>query len=132
MGSKRAIGWACGPQTASTGTTGLPKGATLSHHSILDEASLTAFCKGQIATFKIPKYWKFTDEFPMTVTGKVQKYKMRELSTQQRKGPERGRLTERGHSLREPRIPGPKPLGFREKDALQRTRYAQAYYFVRA
>ena len=34
----------------------------------------------QIATYKIPRYWKFVDEFPMTVTGKVQKYKMREMA----------------------------------------------------
>ena len=39
---------------------------------------LRAFCKGKIATYKIPRYWKFVDAFPMTVTGKVQKYKMRE------------------------------------------------------
>jgi fatty-acyl-CoA synthase len=39
---------------------------------------LVAFCRGQIATFKIPRYWKFVDAFPMTVTGKIQKFKMRE------------------------------------------------------
>ena len=39
---------------------------------------LRAFCKGKIATYKIPRYWKFVDAFPMTVTGKVQKFKMRE------------------------------------------------------
>jgi len=48
-------------------------------------ASVTAtgldqFCRGQIATFKIPKYWKFVDEFPMTVTGKIQKFRMREIA----------------------------------------------------
>ncbi len=36
--------------------------------------------KGKIATYKIPRYWKFVDGFPMTVTGKVQKYKMREMA----------------------------------------------------
>ena len=41
---------------------------------------LTAFCTGKIATFKIPKYWKITGEFPMTVTGKIQKFKMREIA----------------------------------------------------
>jgi fatty-acyl-CoA synthase len=41
---------------------------------------LAAFCRGQIATFKIPRYWKLTDGFPMTVTGKVQKYRMREIA----------------------------------------------------
>jgi fatty-acyl-CoA synthase len=39
---------------------------------------LRAFCKGKIATYKIPRYWKFVDGFPMTVTGKIQKFKMRE------------------------------------------------------
>jgi fatty-acyl-CoA synthase len=38
------------------------------------------FCRGQIATYKIPRYVRFTSEFPMTVTGKVQKFKMRELT----------------------------------------------------
>jgi fatty-acyl-CoA synthase len=38
------------------------------------------FCRGKIAHFKIPRYVKFVDEFPMTVTGKVQKYLMRETS----------------------------------------------------
>ena len=39
---------------------------------------LRAYCKGRIATYKIPRYWKFVDGFPMTVTGKIQKFKMRE------------------------------------------------------
>ena len=39
---------------------------------------IQAFCKGQIAHYKIPRYIKFTDAFPMTVTGKVQKFLMRE------------------------------------------------------
>jgi fatty-acyl-CoA synthase len=36
------------------------------------------YCKGEIAHFKIPRYIKFVEEFPMTVTGKVQKFVMRE------------------------------------------------------
>ena len=36
------------------------------------------YCRGQIAHFKVPRYVRFVDEFPMTVTGKVQKYLMRE------------------------------------------------------
>lgn len=42
--------------------------------------SLNAYCKGKIATFKIPKYWKFVDSFPMTVTGKIRKVEMREIA----------------------------------------------------
>ena len=38
------------------------------------------FCRGKIAHYKIPRYVRFTEEFPMTVTGKVQKFKMRETS----------------------------------------------------
>ncbi len=44
---------------------------------------LAAWCKGKIATFKIPRHWKFVDAFPMTVTGKVQKFKMREVSVEE-------------------------------------------------
>src|SRR6516225_6504605 len=52
----------------------LRPGATLS----LEE--LRQFCTGQIAHYKIPRYLRITGEFPMTVTGKVQKYRMREVS----------------------------------------------------
>jgi fatty-acyl-CoA synthase len=41
------------------------------------------FCKGKIAHFKIPRYIKFVDNFPMTITGKVQKYVMREQMAQE-------------------------------------------------
>jgi fatty-acyl-CoA synthase len=44
---------------------------------------LQASCKGRIATFKIPRYWKLVDSFPMTVTGKVQKFRMCELSIEE-------------------------------------------------
>jgi len=44
------------------------------------EEEFRDFCRGQIATFKIPRYIRFIDEFPMTVTGKVQKFRMREIS----------------------------------------------------
>jgi fatty-acyl-CoA synthase len=48
--------------------------------SPLDEEALVAFCRGRISTFKIPRYWRFVDDFPMTVTGKIQKFRMREVS----------------------------------------------------
>jgi fatty-acyl-CoA synthase len=44
------------------------------------EEELRDFCKGRIAHFKIPRYIWFVDEFPMTVTGKVQKFRMREIA----------------------------------------------------
>jgi len=43
------------------------------------EDEIREFCRGQIATFKIPRYIRFVDEFPMTVTGKIQKFRMQEL-----------------------------------------------------
>ena len=47
----------------------------------LDE--LRDFCSGRIANYKIPRYLRVTDEFPLTVTGKVQKFKMRETSIEE-------------------------------------------------
>jgi fatty-acyl-CoA synthase len=52
----------------------LKPGATSSTETIRE------FCKGRIAHFKIPRYVKFVDSFPITVNGKTQKYKMREIS----------------------------------------------------
>jgi fatty-acyl-CoA synthase len=48
--------------------------------STTTEAELREFCQDRIAHFKIPKYIWFVDEFPTTVTGKLQKYRMRELA----------------------------------------------------
>ncbi len=47
----------------------------------VDEEAIKAFCRGKIAHYKVPRYVRFVAAFPMTVTGKVQKYKMREIST---------------------------------------------------
>ncbi|MCX5752252.1 MAG: AMP-binding protein, partial [Candidatus Krumholzibacteria bacterium] len=44
------------------------------------EDEIKEWCKGRIAHYKIPRYVKFVTEFPMTVTGKIQKFKMREIS----------------------------------------------------
>ncbi|MEZ5103686.1 MAG: AMP-binding protein [Draconibacterium sp.] len=46
----------------------------------LTEEEIVDFCRGQIARFKIPKYIFFVDSFPMTASGKIQKYKLSELS----------------------------------------------------
>jgi fatty-acyl-CoA synthase len=52
----------------------IPKdGATLTEEDVRD------FCHGQIANFKIPKYVFFVDSYPMTASGKIQKYKLREM-----------------------------------------------------
>jgi len=53
------------------------EGFTLSEQELLD------YCKGRIAHYKIPKYWKFVDDFPMTVSGKVRKVEMREISVKE-------------------------------------------------
>ena len=49
-------------------------GAELTEDDVID------FCRGKIARYKIPKYVFFVDDFPMTASGKIQKYKLRELS----------------------------------------------------
>ncbi|MDJ0499242.1 MAG: AMP-binding protein [Acidimicrobiia bacterium] len=48
--------------------------------SDLTAEGLTDYCKGKIAHFKVPRYIRFVGEFPMTVTGKVQKFRMREMA----------------------------------------------------
>lgn len=48
----------------------------------MDEEELREFCRNQIAHFKIPKHIWFVDEFPMTVTGKLQKFRMREMAVE--------------------------------------------------
>jgi fatty-acyl-CoA synthase len=44
-----------------------------------DADEIRRYCEGRLAHFKIPRYIKFVDEFPLTVTGKVQKFIMREV-----------------------------------------------------
>jgi fatty-acyl-CoA synthase len=50
----------------------------LKEGELLSVDEIRSFCKDHIAYFKVPRYIRVVDEFPMTVTGKVQKYKMRE------------------------------------------------------
>ena len=50
------------------------QGAELSEEDVID------YCRGKIARFKIPKYIFFIDEYPMTASGKIQKYKLRQMS----------------------------------------------------
>lgn len=50
---------------------------------VANELELQAWCKGRIAHFKTPRHFKFVKEFPMTVTGKIQKFRMREISMQE-------------------------------------------------
>ncbi len=47
------------------------------------ETEIYDFCRGKIAHYKVPRYVKFVDGFPMTVTGKVQKFIMRDQSVKE-------------------------------------------------
>jgi fatty-acyl-CoA synthase len=51
--------------------------------AIATEEDIKAFCRSRITHFKIPRYIRFVDSFPMTVTGKVQKFVMREMMTKE-------------------------------------------------
>jgi fatty-acyl-CoA synthase len=55
-----------------------PRGGTA-----LTTEELTKFCCGRIAGFKVPRYWKVVEAFPLTVTGKVQKFRMREIAVRE-------------------------------------------------
>ena len=56
---------------------------TPEHDIALTEEEVKHFCKGQIAHYKIPTYYKFTEDFPMTVTGKIRKVEMRKISVEE-------------------------------------------------
>ena len=49
---------------------------------------IRAFCEGRIARFKIPRHVRFVDSFPMTASGKVQKFKLREMHVRKQNGVE--------------------------------------------
>jgi fatty-acyl-CoA synthase len=49
----------------------------------ITSAGLDAYCRGKIASYKIPRFWKFVESFPMTVTGKVQKFRMRDMAVEE-------------------------------------------------
>ena len=49
----------------------------------LTEEELRDFCKDRIAHYKVPKYWKFVSEFPMTISGKIRKVEMREIAARE-------------------------------------------------
>jgi fatty-acyl-CoA synthase len=51
--------------------------------AMLSADDVREFCRGRIAHFKVPRYVQFIDEFPMTISGKVQKFRMREMAREQ-------------------------------------------------
>ena len=52
------------------------------------EEEIRSFCQSKIAHFKIPKHIWFVEEFPLTVTGKLQKFRMREMALEKMKQPQ--------------------------------------------
>ena len=52
-------------------------------HEHMTADDVRAFCAGQIAHYKVPRHIKFVESFPMTVTGKMQKFIMREETTRE-------------------------------------------------
>ena len=55
----------------------------LKENAKVTEEDVTEFCRDKISYYKIPRYIKFVDEFPMTVTGKIQKFKMKEMAVKE-------------------------------------------------
>ena len=81
------------PKIADVAIVGLPDpkvGETvlawirLKAGAIATEEEIREFCEGKIAHFKIPQFIRFVDAFPMTVTGKIQKFRIREIEIQER------------------------------------------------
>ena len=55
----------------------------LRNGAVLTDDELREYCEGKIAHYKVPRYVAFVDEFPMTVTGKIQKFKMRDAAVEE-------------------------------------------------
>jgi fatty-acyl-CoA synthase len=53
----------------------------LKEEATLEESDVRDFCRGKISRYKIPRYVTFVDDYPMTASGKIQKFKLSELST---------------------------------------------------
>ncbi|QES89351.1 AMP-binding protein [Rhizosphaericola mali] len=53
------------------------------NNEAITEKELLAYCKNKIAYYKIPKYWKFVTDFPMTISGKIRKNEMRDISVKE-------------------------------------------------
>jgi fatty-acyl-CoA synthase len=66
------------------------------HH--LTKEAVASFCKGKISHFKIPIYIFFVDSYPTTVTGKIQKFKLRELGIKKLKAKKFVKKTGPGNS----------------------------------
>jgi fatty-acyl-CoA synthase len=83
------------PKVASVAVIGVPDAfygeevmAWIQLHAgeTASEEEIREYCESRIAHYKVPRYLWFVDEFPMTVTGKVQKFRMREMAMQKLSG----------------------------------------------
>jgi fatty-acyl-CoA synthase len=50
--------------------------------AVCAEQELVSFCRERLAPYKVPRYWQFVEAFPMTVTGKIQKFKLRQMAVE--------------------------------------------------
>ena len=50
--------------------------------AVCAEQELVSFCRERLARYKVPRYWQFVETFPMTVTGKIQKFTLRETAVE--------------------------------------------------
>ena len=57
--------------------------ARLKPNQTVSEDEVREFCRGQLAHFKVPRYVRFVDSFPQTVTGKIQKFKILEAMVEE-------------------------------------------------
>jgi fatty-acyl-CoA synthase len=80
------------PAVASTQVIGVPDArmgeelmawVAFREGEMATEDELRSFCRAHLSHFKVPRYWKVVSDFPMTVTGKVQKFKMREAAIEE-------------------------------------------------
>ena len=73
------------PSIASVAVVGVPDPewgeivvAFVQTRAPTDEAALTAFCREQLASYKVPRVWRFVEQFPQTASGKIQKFVLRQ------------------------------------------------------
>jgi fatty-acyl-CoA synthase len=48
----------------------------------MEAAALESFCRARLSSYKVPRYWQFVESFPMTVTGKIQKFRLRQMAVE--------------------------------------------------
>jgi fatty-acyl-CoA synthase len=77
------------PEVSEAQVVGVPSGkygeevtawVRLREEAATTEDDLVRHCQGRPAGFKVPRYWQFVQTFPMTVTGKIQKFRLREMA----------------------------------------------------